>query len=333
MAKPMYETSCGQGNCLCSFALFDFELAKAWLSTAKEYLGICKKPHKELPVQQILMPCKLTTLADHDMCFQQWSVVQLWMGFVTAFVAFVTEIIFMDKYGTMSFGTILMNLIFRSVWALLIAHLCWFGVVKKHGCCCLLCCCCIGKPDLIATGVILAISGVWTIIQAFDLLGTGWAPFILLALFILVQATTQFFLSFEAFMIWKLTTGEAKGEPSKGGADLQMVGAPSVFETIADEAGMSKDPTLLAARHFSAGAAPEKMEVVPPVEKPKPAKDAQEPNMAEPETPKVTSVFAGFQLPVKPMPTPVEAVEPTEHIPGPPPTLEAACGTKACSCP
>merc|ERR1719327_2100303 len=98
----------------------------------------------------------------------------------------------------------------RLLFTLFIAHLSWFAVVKKHGCCCFVCCCCIGKPDLIATGVILAISGLWTIISAFQLLGTGWGPFILLALFVLAQATTQFYLSFEAFMLWKLTTGEAK---------------------------------------------------------------------------------------------------------------------------
>jgi hypothetical protein len=201
MAK--YQTSCGDGACHCSFAFFDLELAKVWLNTANEYLGLARKPHKDLPLRQLPMPCRLNTLEEHDMCLQQWTVLNLWIGIISLVVYFIIEIIFMLDTKLIGFGTILANAVFRLVCTLFLTHLVWFGVVKKHGCCCAIACCCEGKPNLLATSIVVAISGLAGAIQSLQLLTSGYAILVVPAIFVFVQATALLYLAFEAWMIWR----------------------------------------------------------------------------------------------------------------------------------
>jgi len=201
MAK--YQTSCGEGVCHCSFAFFDIELTKLWLNTAKEYLGLVKTTHKDITWRKLLMPCKLDTMEEHDVCLQQWTLMNLWIGLISLVVYFVIEIIFMVDTRLIGFGTILVNAVFRLVCALFLAHLVWFGVVKRRGCCCAIACCCEGKPNLLVTAIVVAIFGLVGAIQSLQLLASGYALLVVPAIFVFIQAIAQLYLAFEALMIWR----------------------------------------------------------------------------------------------------------------------------------
>merc|ERR1719171_1603563 len=115
------------------------------------------------------------------------------------------------------FGAILMNLIMRLCTTLFLSHLLWFGVVKKQGCCCLLACCCVGKPNILATSIIAAIFGLAGVVQALQVLVLGYALLIIAGLFVAAQSVILFYIAFEAFMVWRLTTktGAEQGKDEK----------------------------------------------------------------------------------------------------------------------
>merc|ERR1712046_169867 len=128
------------------------------------------------------------------------------------------------------FGTILVNAIFRIVTTLFLAHLVWFGVVKKHGCCCVLACCCEGTPNLLATAIVLAIFGVVGVIQVLQSLGSGYALLLVPAFFVFAQAGTQLYLGLEAFMIWR-NVASCPAESANVGAPVEVVATRETGES------------------------------------------------------------------------------------------------------
>jgi hypothetical protein len=233
----MYKAECGKDSCLCSFLFLDFELAKAWLNTAREYAGYAVKPHNDIVCKQLLQPWKLTTLKEHDACFQQWSILQLWIGIITTLVITVIHFIWFVTEENVPFGAIIVNAIFRLALSVFFAHLVWFGVVNKHGCCCFLMCCCEGSPNLLVVSVLSVIFGILALITALQAVFSGFLLAILGAIFAIAHGLSMFYLGFEAFMVWRHSTsgdaptvGKATEQASKVVDQAEVVGAAASVE-------------------------------------------------------------------------------------------------------
>lgn len=204
---------------MCSFLLWDLELAKAWLNTARQYLELVKQPRKDVVLKQLIQPWKLTTLQEHETCFQQWNVLQLWIGIVSALVMLVMNFIWFlaedNELAKPSMGTMIVNALVGIILAVFLAHLAWFGVVQKHGCCCLVLCCCLGQPNLLVTAilcVLFAISAIISVIQALGAVQGALIAVVLVgAVFALLHACALLYVGLEAFMIWRLCSSSAGG--------------------------------------------------------------------------------------------------------------------------
>jgi len=246
-----FQTSCGQESCLCSCLFWDLELAKAWLNTARQYFELVKSPRKDVVLRQLLQPWKLTTLQEHDTCFQQWNVLQLWIGIISALVMFVMNFIWhMAEDNVLAkppMGTIIVNALVAVLLSAFLAHLAWFGVVQKHGCCCFVLCCCLGQPNLLVTAILSVVFGILALISVIQALGSVQGALIVVvligAVFAVIHAVTLIYVGFEAFMIWRLcsSTGAASSgnstaaTTSKQTTTGEVVGAAqAVGEAVAD---------------------------------------------------------------------------------------------------
>jgi hypothetical protein len=251
----MYKAECGKDSCLCSFLFLDFELVKAWLNTAREYAGYAMKPHKDIVCKQLLQPWKLTTLKEHDVCFQQWSILQLWIGIITTLVIAVIHFIWFITEDNVPFGAIIVNAIFRLALSVFFAHLVWFGVVNKHGCCCFLMCCCEGFPNLLVVSVLSVIFGISALITALQAVFSGFLLAILGAVFATAHGLSMFYLGFEAFMVWRHSTsgdattadmsvvGQAKDQSGKVVGQAEVVGVAAAIEVQVANAANAADAT------------------------------------------------------------------------------------------
>jgi len=221
-----FQTSCGQESCHCSCLFWDLELAKAWLNTARQYFELTKRPGKDVVLRQLLQPWKLTTLQEHEACFQQWNVLQLWIGIITALVMFVMNFIWhMAEDNILAkppMGTIIVNALVAILLSAFLAHLAWYGVVQKHGCCCFVLCCCLGQPNLLVTAILSVVFGILaviSVIDAFSLVQGALIVVVLIgAVFVVIHAVTFFYVGFEAFMIWRLCSSNAAASSGKGSA-------------------------------------------------------------------------------------------------------------------
>merc|ERR1719183_1733632 len=206
----MCKTECGADSCLCSFLFLDLDLTKTWLNTARQYAGYAMSPRDGIVLKQLLQPWKLSTLKEHDLCFQQWSILQLWIGIITTLVIFVIHFIWFLTEENVPFGAIIMNAFFRLLLTVFFAHLVWFCVVSKHGCCCFVMCCCEGYPNLLVVSVLSVIFGILALITALQAVFSGFLLAILGAVFAIAHGLSMFYLGFEAFMIWRhSTSGDA----------------------------------------------------------------------------------------------------------------------------
>jgi len=229
------QTSCGQDSCLCSCLFWDLELAKAWLNSGRQYLELVKQPRKDVVLRQLIQPWRLTTLQEHETCFQQWNVLQLWIGIISALVMFVMNLIWHlaedDVLAKPPMGTIIVNAIVGMLLSAFLAHLAWFGVVEKHGCCCAVLCCCVGQPNLLVTAILSVVFGILSIVSVLQALGSVQGALIVVvligALFALIHAVALIYVGLEAFMIWRLCS--SKDAASAG----QTKAASSSKETTA----------------------------------------------------------------------------------------------------
>jgi magnesium-transporting ATPase (P-type) len=235
----MYQTSCGQDSCQCSFLFWDLDLAKAWLSTMSEYLGLAKKPRQDVVITQLLQPWKLTQLQEHEKCFQQWTVVQLWIGIISTLVIFAMNFIWFlaedNELAKPPLGTIFVNAIVGLLMTCFFTHLAWFGVVKKHGCCCLALCCCLGQPNLLVVAILHAIFAILAIVAAVQALGSVKGAIIVAVLIgafcALVHGIALLYVGLEAFMVWRLSSSEspAAKDSSEAKTGPVVLGAPQVI--------------------------------------------------------------------------------------------------------
>jgi len=244
------QTSCGQESCLCSCLFWDLELAKAWLNTARQYWELAKQPLKGVVLRQLIQgPCKLNTLQEHETCFQQWNVLQLWIGIISALVTFVMSFIWYmaEDNAKPSMGTIIVNVIVGIIWSVFLAHLAWFGVVQKHGCCCFVLCCCLGQPNLLVTAILFVLFGilaVLSVIQALGLVqGSLVAVVLVAAVFALIHAVALIYVGLEAFMIWRLCS--SNGTASSGNTTAATTGkqVPASGAVVVGAAHTVGEPT------------------------------------------------------------------------------------------
>jgi hypothetical protein len=227
----------------------DLDLTKVWLNTAGDYLKLVKQPRKDVILKQLVQPWKLSTLKEHEMCFQQWNIIQLWIGIVATIVMLLMNIIWYlaedIPYAKPPMGTIIINAAVGLMLTVFFTYLAWFGVINKHGCCCFIVCCCLGKPNLLAVSILSLIFGVLAVISALQLLGSVKGALIVLVLigafFALIHGIALLYVSFEAFMIWRLCspevppTGAEQAKDSKGAVQTQVVGAPQTTSDVVAE--------------------------------------------------------------------------------------------------
>lgn len=237
------QTSCGQGSCLCSFLFLDLELAKAWMNTARDYIELAKNPRKDLVLRQLLQPCKLSSLPEHEACFQRWNVLQLWIGITATFVILLMNLIWFaveeNDLAKPSVTTIFLNAIVSIVMLLFFTHLAWFSVIKKNGCCCFFFVCCEGRPNVLAVAIICVVFGILAIITCIQALGSAHGALIIVVLigafFAVLHGMALLYLGFEAAMVWKLSVAGTESRPSdpkKPDPDHVVVGAPQVVNQV-----------------------------------------------------------------------------------------------------
>merc|ERR1711988_271043 len=151
------------------------ELTKAWFNTARQYLELAKKPLKDVVLRQLFQPWKLSNLQEHEACFQQWNVIQLWIGIISTLMVLLMNLIWClaedNALAKPSMGSVFVNAIVGLLLVAFFTHLAWFGVISKDGCCC----------------------GIFALIHSVSLLYVG----------------------FEAAMIWKLSTSTAVPDTSE----------------------------------------------------------------------------------------------------------------------
>merc|ERR1712216_921663 len=201
----------------------DLELAKAWLNTARQYLELAKRPCKDVVLRQLVQPWKLTTLQEHETCFQQWNLLQLWIGIISALVMFVMNLIWHmaedNELAKPPMGTIIVNLLMGMILSVFLAHLAWFGVVQKHGCCCLVLCCCLGQPNLLVTAILCVLFGALAIISVIQALGSVQGALIVVvligAVFAVMHGVALIYVGFEAFMMWRMCSSNGAASPGK----------------------------------------------------------------------------------------------------------------------
>merc|ERR1711981_36484 len=229
----------------------DLELAKAWLNTARQYFELAKRPCKDVVPRQLLQPWKLTTLQEHETCFQQWNVLQLWIGIISALVMFVMNFIWhMAEDNVLAkppMGTIIVNALVAVILSAFLAHLAWFGVVQKHGCCCFVLCCCLGQPNLLVTAILSVVFGILVIISVIQALGSVQGALIIVvliaAVFALIHSVALIYVGLEAFMIWRLCS--SNGTTSSGNTTAATTGkqVPASEAAVVGAAHTVGEPT------------------------------------------------------------------------------------------
>jgi len=201
----VFKNECGTGGCSCTFLLLDFELAREWCTSFKQFLEAAKASLTGMKVKTLLMPCKLTSLAEHEQCFQQWCILQLLLGVLAALTYLLLAIIWnatSDSQVEVSVSSIIMDACVRLVMALLATWLVWFAVVLKKGCCCALLCCCVGKPNILAVAILEGIIALLTALTVMQSLGHGHILLILAALVTGIHLVSQVYFTMEASMVW-----------------------------------------------------------------------------------------------------------------------------------
>jgi hypothetical protein len=183
----------------------DVDLAREWCHSFKQFLQAAKGSLTGITMKTLCMPCKLTSLAEHEQCFQQWCVLQLLLGVLAAVAYLLLAIIWnatSDSQVKVSVGSIIMDACVRLVIAFLATWFIWFGVVLKKGCCCALVCCCLGKPNILAVAIVEGIFALFTALAIIQALGHGHILLILAAVVQAVYLVSQVYLTVEVSIVW-----------------------------------------------------------------------------------------------------------------------------------
>jgi hypothetical protein len=220
----IFRNECGQQDCLCTFLLLDLDLAKEWLSSCRDFMTSAIASLRSIKPKVLFMPWRLTSLAEHEECFQQWCILQMLVGVVATFFVFLLTVIWSattEDTVKMSIGSIITNTLLRLLMSVLATWIVWFGVSIKRGCCCAIFCCCIGKPNILVVAIVEGIFALVTLIFIIQALGFGHVLLILSALVALVHLVTQVYLTIEAFMVWLRNRSD-----STAGTHVVKVGPP-----------------------------------------------------------------------------------------------------------
>lgn len=223
----VFKKQCGENDCLCTFLLFDIDLAQEWLKSFGQFLDAAKTSLRSIKAKALFMPWTLGSLAEHEECFQQWCVLQLLVGTMVTIAVFMLYVIW-DATAEISIkvpiGSIIINALVAFAIAFLATWIIWFGVIAKHGCCCAIACCCLGKPNILVVAIIECIFALLTALRFIEALNHGHALLILAAVLVFTHFVTQAYLAAEAFMVW-LKGREAGATSSKE----TVVGPPVIL--------------------------------------------------------------------------------------------------------
>jgi hypothetical protein len=219
------------------------ELAKVWFSTAHEYFKRARMPRKDVILRQLLQPCKLTSLQEHKDCFQQWNVLQLWIGITSTLVILLISFIWFlleeHELAKPPISAILLNAIVGLVLLFFFTYLAWFSVISKDGCCCCIVFCCEGKPNLLVVAILSVLFGIGAILNGIQAIGLAKGAMIIaviiVAFFALIHGVALLYLGFEAGMVWKLSIAGPDSQPSapaKVDTNQAVVGVPQGVERV-----------------------------------------------------------------------------------------------------
>lgn len=217
----VYKNECGKDSCLCTFLLFDLDLANEWLKSFKEFLGAAITSLKSIKAKTLFMPWTLSTLEEHEVCFQQWCILQLLIGVAATLVIFLLYVIWFSTldYVQLSVGSLIVNALLNFACAFLATWIMWFGVTVKHGCCCAITCCCLGKPNILMVCIVEGIFALLTLMNIINALGYGHVLLIIAALVAMVHLVTQVYMTVEVFVVWMKSQSS-----SSSGGDAAAIG-------------------------------------------------------------------------------------------------------------
>jgi len=223
--SAVHKSECGKDSCFCTFLLFDVDLAQEWLKSFRSFLDAAKTSLKSIEAKALFMPWKLSSLAEHEGCFQQWCILQLLVGVASTLAIFVLFVIWnATEDVTISFGSIIMNTLLRFAMAFLATWIMWFSVIAKHGCCCAIACCCLGKPNILAASIVEGLFALSTLLTIIEALNYGHVLLIFAALFATVHLVTQVYVAVEAFVVWLKSRDTRTSEGQTG-----VVGGPVIL--------------------------------------------------------------------------------------------------------
>jgi len=130
------------------FQCLDLTVASEWVKTCGEYFGYVKKPFQAVALKN-LWKCQQS---DWNGAFREWGVIQLYVGVVSAIVDAALRVSSIGDFGDFVADGI--ELVTRILMAYLLAHLCWFSIVRKGGCLCCVFCCWQCTPVLLIWGAL-----------------------------------------------------------------------------------------------------------------------------------------------------------------------------------
>jgi len=177
----------------CVFHCLDFGLVSEWFNTSSEYLGYVKKPFQAVALRD-LWKCKQS---DWDAAFREWGVLQLYAGVATAILSAVIQV---SRGG--NFLTAGIDLVVRIIMSYLMAHLCWFSIVRKGGCICCLIACCEGTPILLLWGALAVAWGILALVSSLSYV-TACAYCFIDAIFTAIYAVILLYMGICCLHIWK----------------------------------------------------------------------------------------------------------------------------------
>jgi hypothetical protein len=203
--SAVFKSACGNGSHVCTFLLLDFDLAREWLSSFKQFLDAARASLTSIKVKALFMPCTLMSLGEHEQCFQQWCVLQLLLGLLATITYLSLAIVWNatnDSHVKVSVGSIIVDGCVRLALAFFVTWFMWFGIAVKKGCCCAIACCCLGKPNILAVAIVEGVLACFTALTIIQALGHGHILLILAASVAAVHFVSQVYMTVEASMLW-----------------------------------------------------------------------------------------------------------------------------------
>jgi len=156
-------------------------LAKEYVGTCGEYAQFLKTPFKPIGIKD-LFKC---SQSDWKEAFRQWGVLQFFFSILVNLVMLIVAAI-----SGYSIGSIIPSFVYQIAIGYVLAHLTWFGIIKKDGCCCICCVCISDAPILLAMyGGLCIVWGALTILSSLAYISAFDLGFIITICFALYSVT------------------------------------------------------------------------------------------------------------------------------------------------